>query len=72
MNKKSRKSDSMTNFFWYLLPTLFGFVGHAIVSNSFAYENRDVVKKSFKMAIASSCGWGILMVSWFVMFVGSD
>ncbi len=63
----------MTNFLWYFLPILFGFVGHAMISNSFAYDDKDVVRKSFKLAIGSSCVWGILTISYLVAIgTGTD
>lgn len=62
----------MTNFLWYTLPVLFGFVGYVIVSNSLAYDNKIVVKNSFKIAIISSCFWGILIICWLIIFSYSD
>lgn len=62
----------MTSFFWYLLPILFGFVGHAMVSNSLVYDDKIAVKNSLKLAIVSSCIWGVLIILWFNMTAYSE
>ncbi len=62
----------MTNFLWYLLPLFFGMVGYQMVANSLAYDNKDAVRKSFKLGIFSSCVWGSLVILWIFVLGGSD
>lgn len=62
----------MTSFLWYGMSILFGFVGHAIVSNSLVYENPTTVKNSLKLAIISSCIWAFLFAYYVSLFIGSD
>lgn len=58
----------MTSLVWYLLPFFFGFVGHAILSNSLAYDNPKAVKKSFKIAIIITCWYFVLFAVYFIKF----
>ncbi len=58
----------MTSLVWYLLPLFFGFVGHAILSNSLAYDDKKIIKKSFKIAIIITCIYSVLFVLYFIKF----
>ena len=62
----------MTSFFWYLLPSLFGFVGYAMVANSLAYENKKAIRKSLYLASISTTIYIILFSIYVISFAGSD
>ncbi len=62
----------MTNFFWYLLSSLFGFVGYVMVANSLAYENKKVIKKSLYLASISTAVYFVLFILYVITFSQSN
>lgn len=58
----------MTSYLWYLLPMFFGFIGHAILSNSLAYDDKRFTKNSFKIAIIVTGIYSALFVVYFIKF----
>lgn len=58
----------MTSLVWYLLPLFFGFLGHAMLSNSLAYDDKKIIKKSFKIAIIITGIYSALFVLYIIKF----
>ncbi len=58
----------MTSLVWYLLPLFFGFLGHAMLSNSLAYDDKKIIKKSLKIAIIITSIYSALFVLYIIKF----